>query len=203
MIHFKVVKLVYKKMADYLEERCVGDFCIKKFTVTDKDLYSKIRCGISNGTYVKLEKRGSIIMSDTDMEKRTNYQFCNNAHGDVLIGGLGIGMIVLAIQDNPMVDSITILEKYPEVIQLVGEQLPLNKKVQIVNADVFEWKPSKGRKFDCIYMDIWDYINSGIYSEEMLPLIRKYAHYLTPKKVNPNSFVTCWCKKEAKNNERI
>ena len=35
MIHFKVVRLVYKKMADYLEERCVGDFCIKKFTVTE------------------------------------------------------------------------------------------------------------------------------------------------------------------------
>ena len=37
--------------------------------------------------------------------------FCCYAHGDMLIGGLGIGMIILAIQDNPEVKSITVIEK--------------------------------------------------------------------------------------------
>ena len=40
-------------------------------------------------------------MSNTYMERWTNMNFCDYAHGDVLIGGLGIGLIILAIQDNP------------------------------------------------------------------------------------------------------
>ena len=67
--------------------------------------------------------------------------FCTHAHGDVLIGGLGIGLIILAIQDNPEVHSITVIEKNQEVIDMVATQLPLNEKVKIIQADVFLWKP--------------------------------------------------------------
>ena len=194
---------MYKKMSDFLEEGKVGDFSLEKFEVTDNDFIAKFRCGISNGTYIKLLHKGEVVMSDTDMEKRTNGKFVLNAHGDVLIGGLGIGMIVLAIQDLPEVTSITVIEKYPEVIELVGNQLPLNEKVKITHGDVFEWKPEKNQKFNCIYMGIWNWINSDIYREEMVPLTRKYAHYLVPKETDENRFNDCWCKKEARRNERI
>lgn len=194
---------MYKNMSEILKDGEVGDYSLSSFTITDSDFCAKIRCGISNGTYIKLTHKGEIVMSDTDMEKDTNFRFCNMAHGDVLIGGLGIGMIVLAIQDKPEVESITILEKSAEVIQLVGSQLPINDKVQIINADVFEWKPTKGKKFNCIYMDIWNWINSDVYREEMLPLTRKYCHYLASKSEDPNRFMDCWCKKQAENNERI
>lgn len=136
---------MYKKMASFLKEGKVGDFSLKKFEVTDNDFVAKIRCGISNGTYIKLLHKGEVVMSDTDMEKRTNGKFVLNAHGDILIGGLGIGMIILAIQDFPEVNSITVIEKYPEVIELVGKQLPLNEKVKIIQSDVFGWKPEKIR----------------------------------------------------------
>ena len=194
---------MYKNMAEILKDGKVGDYALSKFTITDKDLLAKVRSGISNGTYIKLTHKGEVVMSDTNMEKQTNYRFCCNAHGDVLIGGLGIGMIVLAIQDNPKVNSITILEKSNEVIQLVGEQLPLNSKVRIINADVFAWKPPKGKKFNCIYMDIWNWINSDVYRKEMIPLTRKYCHYLVAENEDQNRFMDCWCKKQAKNNERI
>lgn len=194
---------MYKNMSEILKDGKVGCYALSRFVITDNDFLSKVRTGISNGTYIKLTYKGEVVMSDTDMEKRTNYRFCRNAHGSVLIGGLGLGMIVLAIQDNLKVDSITILEKSEEVIQLVGDQLPLNDKVQIINADVFEWKPPKDKKFNCIYMDIWNWINSDVYREEMLPLTRKYCHYLVSKSVDPNRFMDCWCKKQAKNNERI
>lgn len=78
-------------------------------------------------------------MSDTNMEKRTNSDFCINAYGDIIIGGLGIGMIIMAIQDKPEVNTITVIEKNQEVIDLVASQLNFNDKVNIVCADVFEW----------------------------------------------------------------
>lgn len=194
---------MYKNMSEILKEGKIGDYCLTKFSITDLDFLAKIRARISNGTYIKLTHKGEVVMSDTDMEKQTNYNFCKNAHGDILIGGLGIGMIVLAIQDNLQVNSITILEKSIDVIHLVGNQLPLNDKVQIINADVFGWKPPKFKKFNCIYMDIWNWINSDVYREEMLPLTRKYCHYLVPKEEDPKRFIDCWCKKQAKSNERI
>ena len=194
---------IYKNMADILTEKSVGNHKLTKFTVGRNDLYAMVRCGISPGTYIKLTHNGEVVMSDTSMEKRTNMDFCFNAHGDVLIGGLGIGMIILAIQDRPDVRSITVLEKYQDVIDLVANDLPLNDKVRIINADVFDWRPEKGTKYNCIYMDIWNYINAEVYKKEMVPLTRKYSHYLISKDEDPKRFVDCWAKWEAKNEMRL
>ena len=187
---------MFKNMADILKDGENGDFSLSRFTITDNDFYAHYRCGISNGTYVRLTRFGQTLMSDTDMEKRTNREFVAKAHGDVLIGGLGLGMIILAIQDLPEVESIAVIEKYREVIELVGNQLPLNEKVKIINADVFDWKPEKGKKYNCIY-------NKDVYKKEMVPLAKKYSRYLVPSSVDPKRFNDCWCKYEAKTGRRI
>ena len=189
-------------MTELLQPAECGNFKISHFEVTSKDIRAAID-GIYPGRYVKLTENGRVVMSNTDMEKRTNREFCNCANGDVLIGGLGIGMIIMAIQDNPAVNSITVLEKNQEVIDLVASQLEFNDKVNIIHADVFSWKPARGQKFDCIYMDVWEYINEDIYREEMLSLKRKYAHYLKPKDESPKRFNKCWAEWNAKNGRRL
>lgn len=190
---------MYQDMATLLQEDKKGDFEIRHFTIT-KNNFRAVMDGISPGQYVQLVRNGVCVMSNTQMEKRTNWKFCQDAHGDILIGGLGIGMILMAIQDKEEVKSITVLEKFPEVIDLVKNQLPLNDKVTILQADVFEYKPS--RKFDCIYMDIWDYVNQDVY-EEMKKLKRRYGHYLKPLEESPNRFNYCWAEYYAKNNKRL
>ena len=156
--------------------------------------------GIQKEKYARLKINGSCMMSETPMEHRTNYRFILNAYGDILIGGLGIGMIILPIQDSPNVKSITVIEKNLDVIKCIQHQLPFNDKVKIINEDVFDYKPE--RKYDCIYMDIWAYVNKDIY-EEMKKLKRKYGHYLKPIEESPNRFNYCWCEYEAKNERRL
>lgn len=156
--------------------------------------------GIKKEKYARLKINGSCMMSETPMEHRTNYRFIHNAYGDILIGGLGIGMIILPIQDSPNVKSITVIEKNLDVIKCIQHQLPFNDKVKIINEDVFDYKPE--RKYDCIYMDIWAYVNKDIY-EEMKKLKRKYGHYLKPIEESPNRFNYCWCEYEAKNERRL
>ena len=139
---------------------------------------------IPPGDYVKLERKprslmGNIIMSDTPMEKRTNATAVVNATGDVLIGGFGLGMVVLAMQDKPDVHSITVIENNKEIIDNIAAALPLNEKVKVIHGDVYEWKPQRGKKYDAIWLDIWDNINSDIYKEEMQPLKNKYRRYLS------------------------
>lgn len=193
---------MYQDMAQLLKPAEKGDFKLSHFEI-DKLNFRAALDGVVPGRYVKLTHNGEVVMSNTDMEKRTNRHFVLNAHGDVLIGGLGIGMIVVAIQSSDKVKSITIIEKNQEVIDIVANQLSLNDKVHIINADVFKWKPGKEQRFDCIYMDIWNYVNSDVYHEEMKPLKRKYGHYLKPITESPNRFNSCWAEWYAKNNRRL
>ena len=195
---------MYKNMVDYFDDKEIeiGDFKLSKFKI-EKDNFRARMDGISCGDYVRLTQKDDVVMSDTDMEKETNSKFVRNAHGDVLIAGLGIGLIVLPIQDKEEVNSITIIEMNQEVIDLVTPQLPLNSKVRIIKADIFKWKPEQGTRYDVIYFDIWNYINTDIYQEEMKPLKNRFKNYLRARVDNPNRFMKCWVEHEAKNNIRI
>ena len=188
-------------MTEILKDGNVGDFKLEHYEIKENNFYAIVRMGIPVGRYIRLIQGSECVMSDTPMEKRTNREFVANAHGNVLIGGLGIGLILLAIQDKEDVEQITVVEKNKEVIELVGSQLPLNSKVHIVNDDVFEYKPLS--KYNTIYMDIWNYINEDVYNEQMKPLISRYRRYLVPKSEDENRYIDCWCKRQAKNGERI
>ena len=192
---------MYKDMSLILKDGQVGDFKLQHYEISDNNFYAIVRCGIPPGKYIRLINRCDCVMSDTPMEKETNRDFVRNAHGNVLIGGLGIGLIILAIQDKEDVKQITVVEKNREVIELVGKQLPLNSKVNIANDDVFEYKPLI--KYNTIYMDIWNYINEDVYNKQMKPLINRYRKYLVHKSEDENRYIDCWCKRQAKNGERI
>ncbi len=192
---------MFKPMAEILEEKEGEKFVLKKFTVDDEEVRNVQLRALFNrnyeyrefipGTYIKLvdKQLNEIVMSDTPMEKCTNMDLYENAHGNVLIGGLGIGMILLAIQDKSEVSSITVIEKHQEVIDLVGSQLPLNNKVKIINADVFTWEING--KYDTIYMDIWNGVNGDLW-EEHKKLSRRYIKAIN--KSNPNYWKSSWRK---------
>lgn len=112
---------------------------------------------VRDGEYVKLHVNGELMMSDTGMERISNKPFIKNANGDVLIAGLGIGLIVYNILENKNITSITIIEKYQNVIDLVSPNFN-DPRITYINADIFEWKPAKGVKYDTIYFDIWPQI---------------------------------------------
>jgi len=95
------------------------------------------------------------IMSNSETERITNEKIIQNARGDVLIIGLGIGYILLPIQEKQDVTSITVVEKYLEVIQLVAPQLSLNSKVNIIQGDLFTHSFSDDTKFDTLFCDIY------------------------------------------------
>jgi len=198
-------------MASILKDCESEHFVINHFTVTNDDVR---RCqlidaihgrgeydGFKAGNYVRLCRKPfdpydpDPMMSDTFMEKETQVDVIENAHGDVLIAGLGIGMVLLAIQNKPTVSSVTVVEKEQEIIDLIKPQLPLNKKVTIVCSDIFNYVPQQ--KFDTIYFDIWDNI-CGDNWEEMKKLERKFR-----SKLKPNGWMTCWRKEDCRYASRM
>lgn len=193
---------MYKNMCELLEEKELNGWKLEKFEIDSHDTRAMLN-GIMPGTYIRLIHNDQCVMPDTDMEKESNLEFCINAHGDIIIGGLGLGMIIMAIQDEPEVNSITVIEKNQEVIDIVASQLNFNDKVKIICADVFEWKPERGVKYDMAYMDIWNWIDEDVYKEEMQPLKRKYAKFLRNKNKNPKRFNKCWAEYEARTGRRL
>lgn len=112
---------------------------------------------VRDGEYVRLSVKGEIMMSDTGMERISNKTFINKANGRVLIAGLGIGLIIHNILTKENISEIIVIEKYKDVIDLVSPKFN-DHRLKIIEADIFEWKPTKGDKFDTIYFDIWPQI---------------------------------------------
>ena len=203
----------FPKMAAILNENKVGKAELKRFVITDNDFCAKLQ-GIPCGEYMSLLYNNCLLMSDTPMERRTNMRLLTEANGDVLIAGLGLGMILFPLEEDDAVKSITVIEKSTEIIELVWSQIKHHfKKVRVINADIFEWSPrkkdregkpyfNKGFKFDTIYFDIWPYVNSDIY-EEMKQLKVKYRPYLKTRQENEHSNMNCWAESYARYNRPL
>lgn len=193
---------VYKDMYQILEEKQVGIAKLEKYTVEQGNFMAAIS-GVSAGDYVRLYVNGQLMMSNTSMEKRTAMKFINAAEGDILIAGLGIGLVILPLLENEKITSITVVEKYQDVIDCIFPQIKpydTTNKLTVVCEDCFDF--TTDQRFDVIYLDIWAYINRDIYNEQMKPLKRKYRKFLKPeKKTVQNIYV--WAEWQAKNNARL
>lgn len=154
---------------------------------------------VSPGTYARLVVDGELMMTDTDMERRTNREVLRHAHGDVLIAGLGLGMIVHPMLANPAVRSVTVLESSADVIALIAPSFANQPKLIVVHADTFTWKPTRGQLWDVIYFDIWPTVSEDNLSE-MATLARRFARRLN--RVNSRAWMGAWRKEELRHRRR-
>lgn len=97
-------------------------------------------------------------MSDNEDERKGAEHFVAKARGHVLIFGLGIGLILPPLMASPRVMSITVVEKHPDVIALVGPYYK-SDKIRIVEGDFDTY--STDHKFDSIFVDIWPVANNA------------------------------------------
>ena len=147
-----------------------GTAAISHFTVTEEDEKTSAtramvtgdrNAFIRRGKYVRLLVHGEVMMSDTPMERHSNWGVVSYAKGHVLMAGLGVGMIIPPLFENDLVTKVTVIEKNPDVIALVEKPLRVHLgesrslRLKIIEADIFEWTPDPGIKFDTVYFDIW------------------------------------------------
>ncbi len=155
--------------------------------------------------YVRLIKKGGsfsggIMMSDTPMERNTNYDFIQKANGDVIIFGLGLGLVIIPLLKKENVKSILVVELHQDLIDLVEpilKQHDPENKLTIVQGDCFEFhtKIPKEMKFDSIYGDIWIDISTENY-EQMKTLTKNWKNRLN--RSNENAFIDHWLKDHLK-----
>lgn len=176
-----------------------GNWKISRFTVTEEqakiDLMRALFHGrgrhVPAGTYTRLTHNGEIIMSDTPDEIHDHYYFIAEATGNILINGLGLGMVLNGCLRKPEVAHATVIEISPEVISLVGKyyQNLYGDRLTIINADALVWKPPKGVKYDYVWHDIWDTICHDNL-QEMATLHRRYGRIAGVQ--------SSWCRAECR-----
>jgi hypothetical protein len=171
-----------------------GDWKVSTFEVTEEgalfhNLHESINPhrGVRHivpGFYKQLTRRGEIIMSDTPAEIRDLIPFVCMAVGNILVTGLGLGVMVSALAARKQVTGITVIEKSPDVVKLVAPSYRQRGRIRIIRADAFTWKVPEGVKFSFAWHDIWDTISRDNLGE-MYRLKRKYAPFCRRQE--------CWC----------
>ena len=87
--------------------------------------------------YIRLKKNGDgIMMSDTPMERNTNRDFIRKANGDVIIFGLGLGLVIIPLLKKENVKSILVVELYQDLIDL-ALKIAINS-IELLDDESFE-----------------------------------------------------------------
>ena len=137
--------------------------------------------------HTRLLINNCLVMTDAAFEHQTNFEVVSQATGDVLIAGLGIGMILTRILDRKEVSSVTVVEKSLDVIRLVGPHFS-SPKLTIVEGDIYRWIPKDGVRFDTIYFDIWPDICTDSL-DDVTKLHRRFRKYL-----RTGGWMGSWCR---------
>ena len=110
---------------------------------------------------------GNEWMTLTPVDLDTSDEAIERAHGKVVTFGLGLGYYTYMVSEKAEVDSITVIEKNPDVIALFNEyilpQFSHPEKVRVINTDAFEYAeremPREG--YDVAFVDTWRDASDG------------------------------------------
>ena len=176
-----------------------GDWKVETFIVSKKDAeFHNMRAAFSpggrfieEGTYKKLCYKDRIVMSNTPAEISDHLHFIFKAKESktILINGLGLGVCLAAVLESDIPDSITVIEKSEDVINLVAPTFKSDNRVNIIHDDAFIYKPPKGIRYNAVWHDIWPYICADNLPE-MTKLHRRYG--------KRTDWQDSWCKELCK-----
>ena len=103
-----------------------------------------------------------------------------NSLGRVLVAGLGLGLVVGELLNNIDVDSVTVIERNRDVIDLISPLLPDGGdiKFEMINGDFYEFLNNTKEKFDRIIVDIWVTGSAEETSKILYEEVEPFAYYL-------------------------
>lgn len=181
------------RMSSILKEGKKDSFEIKKEVIPRDivmNIYNNKEGRITKGKYqfdypsVVLKENGNIWMSDSQLEVESIIEAVAVARGDVLIGGLGIGLLPTFIKNTRSVRKIDIVELHQEVIDLVFHQIATSK-MRVINDDIFHYLDTTNNKYDFIHIDIWSSITAPM---KEIDIVKEKAQ----RCLKPNGIIWCW-----------
>ena len=105
---------------------------------------------------------------------KEQYSMYDQAYGDVLISGLGFGILLLWLSSKPEVKSITCIDISQDVIDLFLDSNKINDKITIINADASTYDTEI--HYDCIFLDHYEEQEGSWILEDMKKFTERISH---------------------------
>ncbi len=143
-------------------------------------------------TYPTVFENGVEWMAIKPNEIETMKHPIKKAEGRVLVYGLGIGYFAYMVSRKQEVDSVTIVERDQNVINLfkrhILPQFPNKSKINIVKSDAFDYAKSemKNGNYNYVFTDLWHDVSDGV---DLYVKMKKYEGTC------PNSHFEYWIEK--------
>ncbi|MGI9492498.1 MAG: hypothetical protein ACR2QF_08875 [Geminicoccaceae bacterium] len=181
-----------------IPEGAAGAWTVQRFTISEDDArLDQMRCAftfsgggvrraVRPGTFTRLMRGRTVVMSDTHAERFDHLEPVRRATGSVLINGLGIGVVLRNVLAKEDVTDVTVIELSPDVISLVAPHYD-DPRVTIIQSDAMTCKPPKGKRYQVVWHDIWDYICADNLPD-MHKLHRRYGRIA--------DWQGSWCRRE-------
>jgi len=196
------------KTVDYPENK-VGTAEIKK------DIYEKGNFFLMEGTggydmvytgtdipITQLKIKGETVMVDDPMQWIGMKKLAEHSRGNVLVGGLGLGLVVHHLVKNPSVKRIDVVEFNDDVIKLIKPLLP-DGKVHIHKGDIYDERWRHG-DYNTVILDVWVREEGGrVYeagTHEELPMMPTWLRFKT---AYPDADVFIWGMRDPKINPAV
>jgi hypothetical protein len=98
-----------------------------------------------------------MTLSPSHQEVKELYSSYELAYGDVLITGLGFGILALWLCNKPDIKSVTVIEKSLEIIEIFKQFNEVPDNLKIINADANTFVSDI--KYDGIFLDHYELQN--------------------------------------------
>ena len=149
----------YEELVKYRPQQ-EGNIILERVLHEGGDLFQFTRAErirIKDDTYFwelveMVDGERSMVMNDHPVMRESYRKAFCDFRGDILIGGLGIGLMFSYIKEFSCID---IVEKDARIIKIVGPYFAGRKNVRIIEQDILTFTPAK--KYDFVYEDFfWD-----------------------------------------------
>lgn len=121
----------------------------------------------------RLAYEGGTWMTDYPIEQIQIDHHLRAMHGDILVGGLGLGYAAVKLCERDEVQSVTVIELSQDVINLVAEHIA-HPKLTVICADLDKWVVDQATLgelwFDFAFYDTWQSDGEGTFHNTVIPL---------------------------------
>jgi len=123
------------------------------------------------GRYSRLLKDGQVVQTDMAPANYLCSGFAKGAYGDVLVTGLGLGLMKRMLLSNPRVSSVTFVEIELDLVRFHA----IHSGISATHADAWSL-PINNPIYDCAFHDIDGELGSDQYRRSMEFLLDVWAH---------------------------
>jgi hypothetical protein len=166
MRYFKNIKNHYQKFDKFgnyfiLTKKIERDLINENFDYEFELKYSGL---VENVSYEEnkeficlLDSVGEFIMSNSNSMLKIYKPYLDDFNGEVLISGMGLGILILPLLNDDNVTKIDIVEKDLDIINYVYtnriKNLDISNKINVINDDIFTFTTTNN--YDYILLNHW------------------------------------------------